>query len=94
VVENSQITRNTGGVNVQNPAGVTNSAAVQHSLVDSNTSFGLQVNGATSSIAYSNDEITNNGAALSLLSGGQIFSFGPSSVVGAGGTPTQTLPFK
>jgi hypothetical protein len=95
VVDNSQITRNNGGVNVQNPAGVTNSAAVVHSLVDSNTSFGLQANGTLSSIAYSTSEITNTApAGLNQLNGGQIFSFGPSSIVSGTGTPNQTFPFK
>jgi hypothetical protein len=99
VIENSQITRNTGGVNVQNPAGVNNSAQVTHSLVDSNTSFGLQANGTLSSIAYAWDVIANNPAGLSILNGAAIFSFGTSSTVGSSivggtGTPTQTLTFK
>jgi hypothetical protein len=94
LIENSQITRNNGGVNVQNAAGVTISAAVVHSIVDSNTSFGLQANGATSSVAYAYDEIANNPAGLSQLNGGQIFSFGPSSIVGGSGAPNQTFPFK
>jgi hypothetical protein len=99
MIETSQITRNTGGVNVQNPAGVTNSAQVTHSAVDSNTSFGLQANGATSSIAYAWDTIANNPAGLSILNGASIFSFGTSSTVGSSivggtGSPTQTLTFK
>ncbi|MEA2759761.1 MAG: hypothetical protein QOH65_2374 [Methylobacteriaceae bacterium] len=95
VVENSQITRNAGGMNVQNPAGVSNAGLITNTLVDTNTSFALQANGTLSSISYAYDTLTGSANALSLLNGGQIFSFGPSSIV-AGGvtTPTQTFPFK
>ena len=99
VIQDSQIVRNTGGVNVQNPAGVTISAAVVRSLIDTNTSFALQANGATSSAAYSYSQLTHSGNSdLSILNGGQIFSFGLSSTVGSSvvgtGSPTLIVPFK
>jgi hypothetical protein len=93
VINNSVITRNGGGVNVVN-GGSSISAAVEKSLVDGNTSFAVQANGATASVAVDNSYLTGSATALSSLNGGQIFSFGPSSVVGAGGSFNNTFPFK
>jgi Right handed beta helix region len=47
VVENSQILYNAGGLNVQGAGGVANAATIAHSIVDSNSSFAVQANGAS-----------------------------------------------
>jgi len=93
-IRNTTITNNTNGVNVANPAGVSLSASVADSVLEGNTNFGLQANGATSVITYWNDTITAaGGTQLNKLNGGQIISFGPSSVVSSG-TPNNTLAFQ
>jgi len=98
IVKDSTITNNAGGINVQNGATGVN-GSVQNSLIDGNTSFGLQASGATAVMAYANSVITNSPAGLQQVGGGQIFSFGSSntvgsSIVGGSGSPNSTIPFK
>src|SRR4051812_32913878 len=97
VVRDSVITLNNGGVNVQNGAAGVNGAIIS-SQVDGNTSFAIQANGATANISYVNSVLAGSPAGISLLAGGQAFSFGTSatvgsSVVGGTGSPTTIITF-
>src|SRR4051794_15673314 len=51
IVKDTTITNNAGGVNVQNGAAGLNGTVID-SLIDGNTSFGLQANGGTTVISY------------------------------------------
>jgi hypothetical protein len=94
VIDNSRIINNAGGVNVQGAAGAANTLDVTRSLLDQNSSFGLQVNGAANAAFIFQDIIASStGPSLQPLSGGTITSFGPSSLIGSG-SPTSTLPMK
>src|SRR5437588_5327145 len=52
LVKDSVITNNNVGINVQNPAGVSNAAAVVNSTINGQTSVSLQTNGSLSGITY------------------------------------------
>ena len=95
MVENCAIVNNAGGgVNVASASG-NNSASVLHSFVDGNGPFALQVTGnASNSIAYSWSTLSNSTNAINNLSGSQVVSFGPSSILTGGGAPTSTQAFK
>jgi hypothetical protein len=93
-VDSSTIVNNAGGVNVQGAAGAANSALVTRSVLDQNSSFGLQVNGAANSAFIFQDIIAaSTGASLQALNGGTITSFGPSSLISSG-SPNSTIPLK
>jgi hypothetical protein len=81
---------NTGGVNVQGN-GVGNTATILNSVVENNQNYSLQVTGSANNAVIANSYF--NPTAISSVSGGNIFSFGPSNVVAAG-SPTSTVPFK
>jgi hypothetical protein len=98
VVRDSVITNNTGGVNVQNGGSGVN-VAVERTMVDGNTSFAVQANGATALLAYDNSHLTGSPTAISQINGGQVISFGTSatvgsSVVGGAGSPNTIFVFK
>lgn len=93
IVRDTIITNNTNGINVANAAGITLNAAVTDSMIDGNTTNALTSNGATSAIVIARDTIANSPTAFNRLNGGQIISFGPSSVAGGGGTVSSTVPF-
>jgi len=94
IVKDTTITNNNVGINVGTNSGVALNAAVLSSTIDGSTTVGLQTNGAASSAFYANSLIANSPTGLNQLNGGQIISFGPSSVVGGAGAANNTLPFK
>jgi len=94
IVKDTTITNSNVGINVGANAGVALNAAVLSSTIDGNTTVGVQTNGASSSLFYANSLIANSPTGLNQLNGGQIISFGPSSVIGGAGTANNTLPFK
>jgi hypothetical protein len=94
-IYNTAITNNLGGVNVAGAGGVANFANLFNSFVNGNASFGVQVNGAASSIGVARSYITGQTTGISLLSGGVATSFGPSNVVTGGGAFTgAVVPYK
>ena len=90
-IHDSFILFNAGGVNV---AGTANLANITNTHVLSNTSFSIQANdGAIFGVA--NSSLNGSPTAISLIGTGQAFSFGPSNVVGGGGSFTAPVqPFK
>jgi hypothetical protein len=88
VVENSIILGNGGGFNMLGASGAMNTAFVQNTIVDSNTSFATQVGGGNvlvligSTLTGSPFSISNNG--------GEVWSYG-NNILRNAGAPTQTL---
>ena len=91
-INDSFILFNAGGVNAQGP--VLNIASLTNTSVLSNTSFGIQANGANNILGAQTCVINHNGVGISLLNGGIAVSVGPSNLVQNGGTFTSTIPFQ
>jgi hypothetical protein len=86
------ITNNLGGVNA---GGTSNIASIINTEMDSNATFSVQANGAGTVLGIANSVLNDSPTAISLLNGGQAFSFGPSNVVSGGGSFTGgPLPFR
>lgn len=94
IIQNSVIALNAGGVNVQGASSVANSATLMDTLVDGNTSFGVQANGAVNAIALIRTTILGSPAGINALGGAAVGAFGPSNVITGSGAPTVSVPFK
>jgi hypothetical protein len=92
-INDSFITLNAGGVNVQGN-GVGNIASITNTQILSNTSFGVQANGASNIVGVQTSVLNNNPTGISLLNGGTAISVGPSNLVTGAGAFTSTIPFK
>jgi len=90
-VHNSFIYRNAGGVNVQ---GTANIGSITNTAILSNTSFGVQANGASNIVGVQTSEINDSPTGISLLNGGTAVSVGPSNLVTGAGAFTSTIVFK
>jgi hypothetical protein len=91
-VYNSRIINNGGGVNVAGAGGVANSAFVENSLVDGNTSFAVQVS-ATGVLVISGNSLSGSPSSIIVAAGGQVISYG-NNVLRNAGAPTSTLPLQ
>jgi hypothetical protein len=91
-IQNSVITNNGGGVNVQG-SGVSNVADLANTLVDGNTSFAVQAN-TGNSIALLTSILSGSPAAISNLGTATITSFGPSNAISGAGAVTATVTYK
>ena len=94
VILDSIISSNIGGVNVLGSGGVANSVTIMNSLLDGNTSFGVQANGAVNAIALIRTNILGSPAGISSLNGAPVAAFGPSNVITGTGSPTASPLFK
>lgn len=94
LIENSQIFSNAGGVNVQGAGGAANSAAILHSIVDSNSSFAVQANGAANFIGLMASVLTASPAGINALNGAAVKSYGGNNLIGGTGAPTATIPLR
>ena len=92
-IKDSQILRNNGGVNVQGN-GVGNIASIANTLIDGNTTFGVQVTNAGNTVALTNSVVNASPTGLSVIGGATAASIGPSNVVFGAGAFTTTFPFK
>ncbi|MGH6847337.1 MAG: right-handed parallel beta-helix repeat-containing protein [Methylocella sp.] len=92
-IKDSFIENNAGGVNVQGN-GVGNSASISNTLIDGNTSFAVQANGASSAIGLVRSILSGSPTGVSLLSGATATSFGPSNVITGAGAVTSTVNYK
>jgi len=90
-INDSQILFNAGGVNVQ---GTANVGSITNSSLLSNTSFAVQASGAGNIVGVQTSVLNNSPTGISLLSGGQAISVGPSNLVTGGGSFTSTTAFK
>lgn len=89
-IRDSTIIRNNGGVNVQ---GSSNVASITSSLIDGNSSFAIQANGAGNILGVISTILNASPTSVSLLNGAQAFSFGPSNVISGAGSFSATQPF-
>jgi len=92
-VRDSFITQNAGGVNVQGNA-VANTASISNTLIDGNTSFAVQANGAGNLVAVVRSILTNSPTGISLLNTATAVSFGPSNIVAGAGAFSSTINYK
>ena len=92
-IKDSIIQLNAGGVNVQGN-GVGNIASIVGTLIDGNTSFAVQADGAGNIVGMVNSNLNASPTALNILNGATAVSFGPSNVVSGAGAFTATNPFK
>lgn len=90
MIENTTFTNNTGAINVKAVAGG-NFVLVDNALIDSNTTFGIRVDGA-STLVLSSSFIGGQPANLTTLNGGTITSYGNNVI--RGGAPTNTVPLQ
>ena len=91
-VEGSVITGNNVGVNLKGIGGVANTAFVEHSVVDNNTTAAVQVDGA-STVVLSGTTLTGSPSSIVETNGGSAISYGNNLLRNAG-APTQTLPLQ
>jgi hypothetical protein len=82
-VKDSFIYQNAIGVNIQGTAAI---GTIFESVIDANTTASLQVNGAGNIAGATRTSFNASPAAVTLLNGGQAFSFGPSNSVSGTGT--------
>jgi phage gp45-like len=93
LVQNSLITGNAGGgINVQGVSGATNLVEVLNTLIDANTTFGVQVVGS-SELVLSASTLTGQPSSIIVSGGGQVISYG-NNVLRNAGAPTSTLPLQ
>jgi hypothetical protein len=90
-INDSLIAFNAGGVNVQGNANI---GSITNTSILSNTSFGVQANGAGNIVGAQTSVLNNNPTGISLLSGGTAVSVGPSNLVTGAGAFSSTIPFK
>jgi hypothetical protein len=93
-IVNTLITNCAGGVNVGGTGGVANFATLVDSVVDANTSFGVQTTNAAGKITLKDTELTGSPAAIIAFAGSAVISVGPSNFLTGTGTPTSTQAFQ
>jgi hypothetical protein len=91
-VEESVITGNNIGVNLKGIGGVANSAHLEHSVVDNNTTAAVQVDGA-SAVVLSGSTLSGSPSSIIETNGGSAISYG-NNLLRHAGAPTQTLPLQ
>jgi hypothetical protein len=90
-INDSLIAFNAGGVNVQ---GTANIGSITNTSILSNTIFAVQANGASNVVGVQTSVLNNSPTGISLLTGGQAISVGPSNLVTGGGAFSSTFPFE
>ncbi len=90
----SLIMKNAGGVNVKGASGAANFGTLVDTVVDSNTSFAVQVTDPVNEITLSTSTLTGSGTSISKVTGGIVTSIGPSNFISGAGLPTSTIAFK
>jgi hypothetical protein len=91
-VEESVINGNNIGVNLKGIGGVANSAHLEHSVVDNNTTAAVQVDGA-STVVLSGSTLSGSPSSIIETNGGSAISYG-NNLLRHAGAPTQTLPLQ
>jgi hypothetical protein len=88
------IKNNGGGINVQGAGGVSNTGFVINSVVDSHSSFAIQIAGP-GNVVISGNSLIGTGPKLAISGGGTIVSYG-NNVIRGGTTalPSNTLPLQ
>ena len=94
VILDSVLAYNVGGVNVQGASGVANSSTIMNTLIDGNSAFGVQANGAVNAISLIRTTVLGSPAGINSLNSAPIAAFGPSNVITGSGAPTVSPLFK
>jgi hypothetical protein len=89
-INDSIISFNAGGVNVQ---GTANIGSITNTSILSNTSFAVQANGANNIVGVQTSVLNNSPTGISLLNGGTAVSVGPSNLVTGAGAFSSTILF-
>jgi hypothetical protein len=89
-VEESVITGNNVGVNLKGIGGVANTAIVERSVFENNTTAAVQVDGA-STVILSGSTLTGSPSSINETNGA--ISYG-NNLLRHAGAPTQTLPLQ
>ncbi|MBI3703023.1 MAG: hypothetical protein HY244_04015 [Rhizobiales bacterium] len=91
LLQDSVISRNAGGVNVQGAGGAANTAVIDRTTFETHTSFAVQ--SAQGGAAYlSASSLIGTGQKLAITGGGTVTSYGNNVIRGASAAPTSTLP--
>ena len=90
LVQDSVISNNAGGVNVQGAGGASNNAVIDHTTIDNNINFAIQIVGP-GNIYLSSSQLIGAGPKLAISGSGQIISYGNNVIRGSGVAPSSTL---
>lgn len=94
LVQDSNISFNGGGVQVAGASGVSNNAIIDRSIIDTHTSFGVQVSAGGAAYISASQIIGGSSPKLSMSGGGTVTSYGNNIIRGATSAPTTTLPLQ
>jgi hypothetical protein len=93
LLQDSVISHNGGGVNVQGAGGAANTAVIDHTTIETHTNFAVQ--SAQGGFVYlSASNLIGSGPKLVISGTGTVTSYGNNVIRGASAAPTTTLPRK
>ena len=92
-VQNTVISNNGGGVNVQGAGGAINNGIIDNSTIDTHPNFAVQIAGP-GNIYLSASQLIGAGPKLAISGSGTITSYGNNVIRGAGVAPSATLPLE
>jgi hypothetical protein len=93
LVQDSVISNNAGGVNVQGAGGALNNGVIDHATIDTHTNFAVRIVGP-GNIYLSSSQLIGAGPKLAISGSGTITSYGNNVIRGAGVAPSSTLPLE
>jgi hypothetical protein len=93
LVQDSVISNNSGGINVQGAGGVVNNAIIDNTTIDTHPNFAVQISGP-GSVYLSSSQLIGAGPKLAISGSGTITSYGNNVIRGAGLAPSATLPLE
>src|SRR6267143_1234071 len=93
LVQDSVISNNAGGVNVQGAGGASNFGVIDHTTIDTHTNFAVQIVGP-GNISLSSSQLIGSGPKLAISGSGMITSYGNNLNRGPGVAPSSTLPLE
>lgn len=91
---NSLMINNNIGLFVQGAAGAANFGTLVNTILDSNTTAAIRVDGAANKITIVTSSLSGSPAAISALNSGAVLAVGPSNFLTGTGSPTATDTFK
>lgn len=93
LIQDSFISNNAGGVNVQGQGGAVNNGVIDNTTIDNHPNFAVQIVGP-GAIYLSSSQLIGAGPKLAISGSGTINSYGNNVIRGAGVPPSSTLPFE
>jgi len=92
-IENSYINQNAVGVNVQGTSGAANTAVIDQTTIEANTTAAIQVQQGGAAF-LSASSLVGAGPKIVYVGNGTLTSYGNNVIRGAGSNPTTTLPLQ